>query len=421
MSGATRFRSLFSERLDQAVFAAYFLGGIVPILALVWVVDAYVIPAQGDDRLAVWAWVAGIVSVGGLSLGVYFALRQITARALHRMDADNRRLAALLQASRDMAEENHPESILGNAAGHAATVSGAPAQLVLFARERDKPLEPSHTGQGGAHERFVAHGDAYTALAEAALADGAPTVEADPSGTGHALAIPFSFGEARGAIVLAGTEQTPAPDALDALTTLAGMAGTALQRGDLEDAQRNFFAHVTDLLVSAMDSHVVARSGHAMNVARSCNRLGRQLGLSADRMERLHFTAMLHDIGMLKIDPARHTDAKSVRLHPVVGARMLQRIRLWEPVAPLVLYHHEWWDGSGYPEGKSGEDIPLESRIVAVADCIDAMWRPEGGRPGANLGQILEEVRRGSGTQFDPAVVDAFAALLDRRDFELPS
>jgi putative nucleotidyltransferase with HDIG domain len=198
------------------------------------------------------------------------------------------------------------------------------------------------------------------------------------------------------------------------------MANAALRRGDLEDAQRNFFAHVTDLLVSALDAHVVEREGHAMGVARIANRLGHALGLAPDRIERLHFAAMLHDIGLLKFEQARHCDPRALRLHPAVGARMLARIRLWEPIAPIVLHHHEWWDGSGYPEGKAGEAIPLEARIVALADAVDAMRRPKMKRSAAlTLPEIIEEVVRGRETQFDPALVDAFLGLYERGELGL--
>jgi putative nucleotidyltransferase with HDIG domain len=150
-------------------------------------------------------------------------------------------------------------------------------------------------------------------------------------------------------------------------------------------------------------------------VARLANRLGHALGLSADRIERLHFGAMLHDIGLLKFEQARHRDPRALRLHPSVGARMLARIRLWEPIAPIVQSHHEWFDGSGYPEGKAGEAIPLEARIVALADSVDAMRRPKMERAGPlSAAEIAEEVERGRGTQFDPALVDAFLALHER-------
>jgi len=411
--------SLFSQRLDRAVFASYFVGGIAPVAAFAWVVERYVLPVHAGDELAFASWVGACVSLALLSLAVFLALRVITSRALSRMSADNQRLSVLVAASRELAGESHAEATLGRAACHAGALAPHAALAVLFSRDAGKPLERKQTSgaleSGWWDERL----DALRELAGETLAAGSVAAgEAE----GRALVmVPIgASGAGQGVIALAGRADALAPDVLDAVSTVAGMAGAALRRGDLEDAQRNFFAHVTDLLVSALDAHVVEREGHAMGVARLANRLGHALGLAPDRIERLHFAAMLHDIGLLKFEQARHRDPRALRLHPAVGARMLARIRLWEPIAPIVQHHHEWWDGSGYPDGRAGEAIPLEARIVALADAVDAMGRPKAKREAKlTVPEIAEEVARGRGTQFDPALVDAFLALHERGELGL--
>jgi hypothetical protein len=411
--------SLFSQRLDRAVFGSYFVGGIAPVAAFAWVVHRYVLPFHAPEGFAWASWVGACVSLAVLSLGVFLALRVITRRALSRMTADNRRLSVLLTASRELAAESHVEATLGRMANHASGLAPDAGLAVLFSRDAGKPLELKQTAgplDGGWWDERI---EALRELAGEALASG---THAAGAADGRALlSVPIGgSGAGQGVITLAGSADALAPDVLDAISTVAGMAVAALRRGDLEDAQRNFFAHVTDLLVSALDAHVVEREGHAMGVARIANRLGHALGLPPDRIERLHFAAMLHDIGLLKFEQARHRDPKALRLHPAVGARMLARIRLWEPIAPIVLHHHEWWDGSGYPEGKAGEAIPLEARIVSLADAIDAMRRPKLKRAAPlTLPEIAEEVARGRETQFDPALVDAFLALHERGELGL--
>jgi hypothetical protein len=407
--------SLFSQRLDSAVFASYFLGGVVPIGAFAWVVQRYVLPGVQDDRLALAGWIGACVSLAVLSLAVFLALRVITRRALARMTGDNRRLSVLLTASREFAADSHFEAILGRASTHVAALVPQAGLAVLFARDAGKPLEVRHSAGAVDEAWWNARIESLRELAaEASAAGGNAAGSADDGRALVTLALDGK-GLGQGALVLAGDAEGLAPDALDAVTTVAGMAGAALRRGDLEDAQRNFFAHVTDLLVSALDSHVVEREGHARGVARIANQLGHAIGLPHDRIERLHFAAMLHDIGLLKFEQSRHRDSKALRLHPSVGARMLARIRLWEPIAPIVLHHHEWWDGSGYPEGRAGEAIPLEARVVALADAVDAMRRPKLKRAAPlALPEIAEEVARGRETQFDPALVDAFLALYER-------
>jgi HD-GYP domain-containing protein (c-di-GMP phosphodiesterase class II) len=411
--------SLFSQPLDRAVFASYFVGGIAPVAAFAWVVQRYVLPFHAQGGLAFASWVGACVSLGVLSLGVFLALRVITRRALDRMSADNRRLSVLLAASRELAADSHAEATLDRTASHAGGLAPGAALAVLFARDADKPLELKHTSGGLESAWWEQRIDELRELANEALASGSMTAGAADGRTLVALPLGAS-GAGQGALTLAGGAEALAPDVLDAVSTVAGMAGAALRRGDLEDAQRNFFAHVTDLLVSALDAHVLEREGHAIGVARIANRLGHALGLSPERIERLHFAAMLHDIGLLKFEQARHRDPRALRLHPAVGARMLARIRLWEPIAPIVLHHHEWWDGSGYPEGKAGEAIPLEARIVALADAVDAMRRPKLKRSAAlSLPEIVEEVVRGRETQFDPALVDAFIGLHERGELGL--
>ena len=100
------------------------------------------------------------------------------------------------------------------------------------------------------------------------------------------------------------------------------------------------------------------------------------------------------------------------------GARMLTPIRRWKDAAPIVLHHHEHYDGSGYPMGLVGDAIPLESRIILVADAFDAMTRDEAHRRGRPLPEALEELRSGMGAQFDPDVVNVFLDLQQRGELD---
>ena len=406
--------SLFSQRLDRAVFASYFLGGVVPLIALAGVVHVWVLPAHAGEPMRWWGWIAGLIFLGLLSLSLYFALRHITTTALARMDADNHRLRTLLTASSELVEAGHPEAIFGSTAARVRELSGAGQLAIYYAQRADKELELQACTSEADRQWAAREASSISTLTEEALSTGRAATGGD-----GVVAVPFSRSKGmRGSIVWKGDGPAPA-DTIDAVATIARIAGTAVERGDLEDAQRNFFAHVTDLIVTALDAHVVGRPGHAMQTARLCNRLAHEIGLGEERKERLHWSAVLHDIGMLKMEPRRHRDPKAVRTHATVGARMLERIRLWEPVAPIVLHHHEWFDGSGYPEGMAGDEIPLEARIVGLADAIDAMSRSDDQRVGLSLPEVVEEMVRCAGTQFDPELVEAFRALVERGELEL--
>jgi putative nucleotidyltransferase with HDIG domain len=417
MAAKTALRSIFSERLDRAVLAVYMLGGVTPLLALGWVVQRYVLPSHAGDGRAGAAWVLGLLAFGVLSFGLYLALARITRTALARMDADNLRLARLLEASRSIGAESHAETVGTRTAHCAEQLSDARAAHVLM-REPGKDIrfldEAAASGlEPEVRERLVE-------LSEAALRDGRPVLLAGDGLPHSAAAVPFEGG--RGALVVLDPAggATIEPEGLDALHTLTRLAGVALHNAELQDTQRNFFTYTTELLVQALDSHVECREHHASHVARLALRLGREMGTPAERLEVLHVGALLHDLGMLRIDRAQHRNKKAVRKHPVIGARMLARIRLWEPAAPLVLHHHEDWDGKGYPEGLRGEAIPREARIITVADVADAMRRDELDRPGASLEAIVAELQAFRGTQFDPEVVDAFVGLAERGELGDP-
>ena len=120
---------------------------------------------------------------------------------------------------------------------------------------------------------------------------------------------------------------------------------------------------------------------------------------------------------MLKIPRSQHDNGQAFRKHPLLGHRMLSRITLWEPVAPMVLQHHEWWDGSGYPEGLSELQIHPSARIVAICDAYHAMRADDWNGP-MPQGEAFEELVRGRGTQFDPAVVDAMLRLRERDELD---
>jgi putative nucleotidyltransferase with HDIG domain len=201
---------------------------------------------------------------------------------------------------------------------------------------------------------------------------------------------------------------------MDALTTLAGLTSVAMRNADLRDSQRNFFSHMTDILVSALDAHLEYHNGHGTRVAQYANRVGRALNLDEKRLQNLHFASLLHDVGMLKIDKSAYKNKKVRAQHAELGYRMLARIRLWEDVAPIVHSHHEWYDGAGYPEGLAGNDIALESRIISVCESFDSMTSSTSYKIAMPLEAAVEEIRRCTETQFDPLVAKTFLDLVEQ-------
>jgi len=421
--------SLFSQSLDRRAFTAYLLGAVVPLLALAVVVQRFVLP-ELRDRLAVAGLLGTVLSIAVLSLASFLTLRATTRRSLAELDRHNQRLASLLKVAGSLSRAEHAGMTALSASVCAIDLTGAAAAWVI---QRGEPGQPPHlldsAGEGAAklHEALRERLDE---LANLVMSEGRPGVQAPEgiaTGDGElrfcAAAAPLpGQGAPIGALVAVRTgsaaESFGAPE-LDALATLAGLTAVSLHNADLRDAQRNFFTHVTDILVHALDSHLNYHGGHAHRVAQYANRLGREVGLEDHRLQRLHFSALLHDIGMLKLDRTQQMNARACAKHPVLGFRMLDRIRLWKEIAPVVHHHHEWWDGSGYPEALSGEAIPLEARIVALVDAFDTMTSLTSYKPPRELEDATRELESGAGTQFDPALVSTFRRLVDAGEIEI--
>jgi HD-GYP domain-containing protein (c-di-GMP phosphodiesterase class II) len=160
-------------------------------------------------------------------------------------------------------------------------------------------------------------------------------------------------------------------------------------------------------------------AGHAARVTELAVRLAEAVGAGPERIEAIKAGGPLHDIGKLELDPAildkpgalDPAELEEIRAHPELGARMLWGIRSLRNALDCVLHHHERWDGDGYPHGLGGHEIPLEARILAIADAYDAMISRRPYREPRTRAEALAEVERCAGTQFDPQIARAFLSL----------
>ena len=176
-------------------------------------------------------------------------------------------------------------------------------------------------------------------------------------------------------------------------------------------------------LARAVDARDVYTGSHSQRVADLAARTARRLGLPDEEVELTRLAASLHDLGKLAIPeeilrkpgPLTGPERMVLERHPQIGFRMLESLGV-DPVAEWVLHHHERWDGSGYPDGLPGENIPLGARIIFVADAYDAMTSERVYRRRVTPDQAIVELQRCAGSQFDPEIVDAFADELALAD-----
>lgn len=155
---------------------------------------------------------------------------------------------------------------------------------------------------------------------------------------------------------------------------------------------------------------------HSERVSRLCGSMGRELGLKQDEINELETTGLLHDIGKVALDTfilerkSRLSDdeREQLRRHPDIGYNILSSVNSLSKTADYVLAHHERWDGSGYPRGLKGEEIPYITRIISLADAYDRMTRQNKHRISLTVEEAMDEIRRCSGIQFDPELVEIF-------------
>jgi putative nucleotidyltransferase with HDIG domain len=173
------------------------------------------------------------------------------------------------------------------------------------------------------------------------------------------------------------------------------------------------------MLANTIEARDRTTRGHVERVQRYALALARALNWDEEALAVLEFGALLHDIGKILVPrailnkPDRLTAAEweVLRRHPEEGAQMLAGVDHLRGAIPYVLYHHEHWDGSGYPHGRCGTSIPVEGRLLAVVDAYDAMTSQRPYREARPALAACDEIRRLAGRQFDPAIAEAFGAL----------
>jgi HD-GYP domain-containing protein (c-di-GMP phosphodiesterase class II) len=189
---------------------------------------------------------------------------------------------------------------------------------------------------------------------------------------------------------------------------------------------RDLFLGSVSALSQAIDAKDGFTRGHADRVSRIAGAIARHMGLKEKQIEQIELAGLLHDIGKIGVEdrilmkPIRldPDEQELMRRHPTYGASILKPSDSLGPLVPLVLHHHENYDGSGYPDGLKGEEIPLGSRILIVADAYEAMTSDRIYRKAIGHDRAMEQLNRYKGIQFDPVIVKALERLVQKRGHE---
>ena len=185
---------------------------------------------------------------------------------------------------------------------------------------------------------------------------------------------------------------------------------------------------IVKTLSGAIDAKDTYTNGHSTRVAEYSKEIARRAGLSEEMQDDIYMMGLLHDVGKIGIPdaiinkPAKLTDEEYsiIQNHPVMGAKILKNITEFPKLSTGARWHHERYDGKGYPDGISGEDIPMEARIIAIADAYDAMSSRRSYRDVLPQAHIRGEVQKGKGTQFDPVFAEIMLSMIDEdKDYQM--
>jgi putative nucleotidyltransferase with HDIG domain len=394
--------------------------------------------------------VVGVISVRSYRPYAYDAaaahlLRTIATQAAIAIEnarlyeAQQRRLAeltALYEVGQQMtASTPDLRRLLQLVVAEAVKLTGAESGLVLLAHPATGRLElrAAH----GVPEELWGDTEVGVSLAQRCLAGGRPLLlRAGAPGLAHAgvlgqsaqclIAVPLAIGERLLGVLLLShghAAQAFGAEQLESAIRLAGQAAVAIQTADLFDQLHEATVGIMQALGEAIESRDHYTSGHVEEVGGLAVDLAVALGLEDAEIETVRRGALLHDIGKIAVGeqvlqkrgPLTPAELEVMRKHPPIGAQIVQHVKSLAAVVPLVLHHHEKYDGSGYPQGLRGKEIPLGARIIAVADAYHAMTSDRPYRPGMSQHQAVSELLRCVGTHFDPAVVEAFLRVLQQR------
>jgi len=197
------------------------------------------------------------------------------------------------------------------------------------------------------------------------------------------------------------------------ITYLAEQAAISITKTKFYEDQKNYEIHLTEILLEAIDFQIPEKKGHSRRVARYSNIIAKGLNMSEAEKKKLYLASLLHDVGFLKISSDENFKKEEFMRHPTVGYEMIKQINFYAGIAPFILHHHERYDGYGYPSKLSGEAIPLEARIIAIAEAFDAMISLTSYRVPVSFHEAIDELKRKAGTQFDQELVEIFTTNIE--------
>jgi len=346
-------------------------------------------------------------------------------------------LATLYEMSRALGSTLDLDELLGSVLDSALRIFDLDLGYVAL-RDRDTGVLEIHAIRGAA--AHGADGAVRSSMSDWVLREGRPLIfNPDASGSSDrvdtltgaraALCVPLIAPEGTiGTIAIGSSDAGYRFNADDVrlLSTIANHVTIAIGNIELFTSLQEAYLATVRSLAAAVDAKDTYTRGHSERVATYATAIAEKLGLGHEQRIALEMAAYLHDIGKIGVredillKPGKLDDLEmaQMRHHPLIGANILKPVAFPWAITPVVRHHHEHYDGTGYPAGLRGEEIPLLARILTVADSYEAMTSDRPYRKGRSIDEALTELERCKGTQFDPRIVEAFSIIVSETDDE---
>lgn len=361
-------------------------------------------------------------------LGMFLSIR-LSEQVLRIIRDYSRRLERLLNITSDLREEVYGDILLEKVMDNSLSMTNSDAGAILLVDggklvfkvakgERSKDLVGTavETGKGiagwvaetgrAARVSDVTKDDRFNPEVDALIEQGTYSVLCVPLKTTSGILGALELLNKKGGYSFRERDE-------EIISHLAEQAAISIIKTKFYEDQKNYEIHLTDMLLEAIDFHMPDKRGHSRRVARYSNMIAKKLDMNDEGKKKLYFASLLHDVGFLKISSSSVFNKEDYMRHPVTGYEMINPINFYSDIAPFILHHHEWYDGYGYPSQQKGNDIPLEARIISIAEAFDAMTSATSYRIPVDFDEAVAELKRKAGTQFDPGLVDVFVSTVE--------
>lgn len=372
------------------------------------------------------------------ALSAELAVALKTCELFEQREQRVRELTALNRLASALGQDIQLDSLLNRALRQVVSVAGADGgSIMLFDPASDELVIRAGFGlsSGVVHDTRLARGEGIAGwVAEHSkpllvmdAESGEFHSEFERTGIRSALSVPLvAKDRVTGVLNLRrfSSSASFSQQNMSVVNAFASQLAVAIENAQLYSDLEGYFLGTITALATAVDAKDPYTYGHSSEVTDATLAIAAEMGLDEKQTETLRMAAILHDIGKIGIDgailnkpgPLDPDERVAITRHPTIGANILSSLEFLEEVVPIVLYHHERYDGQGYPEKIGGEDIPLGARIISVADSYNAMTSDRTYRRALPRAEAAAELKRCAGTQFDPDVVAAFLRVLEAQD-----